>query len=423
MTDDLTGAADSGSYFTNRGLELTIFTELEPEEMELRKGEHTAYNLSTRNASRELAFRRHFEMFRKIPCDSGHVIMKKIGTGFRGQDPYEINGILAASPEFVCFIVDSAPDLGTFTLYGNQYCEGCILTKSLYAKDPVMPPKKSSIVEILKEGVKEKIGAVDIDVVKGDRERLAAEVRDRILDGCRVIVFDVVSKEDALKLVELLDPVYPNAVWTGSLGIAQALAVYLCGDEAGHGDGQGDGKKQEEALAAGGRCACFTASAYEAAKRQVRYSEGQGLLKVELDIDRILDGESGLAEQAVCQYLDGLKTQNVILVPKVERYSYKEGTSKKILELVTRCAEEIGRKGAFDRLVVIGGETAQSILRVLQIHEIALLSSRETGAALGVIESGGFKGKTLALKGGSIGSDQALEYMMGRSREGGLKDG
>ena len=33
MTDDLTGAADSGSYFTNRGIELTNYTELNPDKI------------------------------------------------------------------------------------------------------------------------------------------------------------------------------------------------------------------------------------------------------------------------------------------------------------------------------------------------------------------------------------------------------
>lgn len=33
ITDDLTGAADSGSYFTNRGIELTNYTELNPDKI------------------------------------------------------------------------------------------------------------------------------------------------------------------------------------------------------------------------------------------------------------------------------------------------------------------------------------------------------------------------------------------------------
>lgn len=35
ITDDLTGAADSGSYFTNRGIELTNYTELNPDKITL----------------------------------------------------------------------------------------------------------------------------------------------------------------------------------------------------------------------------------------------------------------------------------------------------------------------------------------------------------------------------------------------------
>ncbi|QQR02392.1 hypothetical protein I5Q83_09015 [Enterocloster clostridioformis] len=35
ITDDLTGAADSGSYFTNREIELTNYTELNPDKITL----------------------------------------------------------------------------------------------------------------------------------------------------------------------------------------------------------------------------------------------------------------------------------------------------------------------------------------------------------------------------------------------------
>lgn len=416
ITDDLTGAADSGSYFTNRGIELTIYTELDPDKIILSSDHNMCVNLSTRNADAQTAFDRHYRMFRQIGCNSARIIMKKIGTGFRGQDPYELNGILSANEELVCFIVDSAPDLGTFTLYGNQYCEGCLLEKSLYTKDPVMPPSQSFIPDILKKGIQYRIECIDIDIVKGTQMELIERVAGAVGQGNRVIVFDAITKEDGKRIVSSLAPLYHNAVWTGSLGIADALSWYMSGqdyyEQTAYYENIIEQIKGERS--AGKRCACFTASAYDATKRQIEYSMRLGLQKVTIDIDRVLDGDQMLIDKAVNEYLENLEHGNTILVPKVERYSCKKGVSSKILSIITECADGICKNAMFDRLVIIGGETSQSIMKQLDMHVISLKRSGEIGTAEGIITEGGYRGKWIALKGGSIGSEQALERMMGK---------
>ena len=58
ITDDLTGAVDSGSYFTGRGQRLHIFTsgmEVPPR----LNGEIQSFNLSSRNTEPSLARKLH----------------------------------------------------------------------------------------------------------------------------------------------------------------------------------------------------------------------------------------------------------------------------------------------------------------------------------------------------------------------------
>lgn len=196
ITDDLTGAADSGSYFTNRGIELTNYTELNPD---------------------------------KITLSSEHNI--------------------------------------------------CLLEKSLYTKDPVMPPSQSFIPDILKKGVQYRIECIDI--VKGTQMKLVQRVARAVGQDNRVIVFDAITKEAGKRIVSSLAPLYHNAVWTGSLGIADALSWYMSGQD--HYEqtayceniiGQNKGERSAEK-----RCACFTASAYDATKRQIEYSMRLGCKK------------------------------------------------------------------------------------------------------------------------------------------------
>lgn len=400
ITDDLTGAADSGGYFTDRGQALTIFTG-EDGAFQPVEGRIVSVNLSSRNVTGAEAKRRHYELCRRLAGGPERLYMKKIGTGFRGRDAFELEGMLEAMPGYLCFLIDNAPDLGTFTLYGHQYCEGQILTKSLYAKDPIFPPTRSYIPEILGQDTDLPVALVDLDAVKGGD--LLEAVGRAVEAGNRIIVFDAVTAEDTLHIIETLQPHYPKVFWTGSLGLADALASYLYGPP-----------HPRPAVRRDIRSVCFCASAYETARRQIAYSARRGLNVVRLDVDALRDGDTGAVARAVDEMIGAGGDGNVLLAPCVERWSGKPGTSEAIMEAFGACAPAVCGALDFQRLVVIGGETAQRIFRAMDIRQISLSGKPEPGIAEGVIDDGDLAGREFALKGGSVGSDQALEKMLCR---------
>ena len=201
ITDDLTGAADSGSYFTARGRKVRICTNGQCS-LEHETDEILTVNLSSRNTAQDKARQLHADLLRRL--EPGGFYMKKIGTGFRGNDSYELDGLLDGWSDYNVFIVDNAPDLGTFTLYGNQYCEGEILPKSVYANDPIFPPTESYIPKILGKDTDKKIGLVDIDAVKGSEETLLAAVEHQLAEETRILVFDAITRADVLHLLKTL---------------------------------------------------------------------------------------------------------------------------------------------------------------------------------------------------------------------------
>lgn len=117
ITDDLTGAADSGSYFTARGRKVRICTNGRCS-LEHETDEILTVNLSSRNTAQDKARQLHADLLRRL--EPGGFYMKKIGTGFRGNDSYELDGLLDGWPDYNVFIVDNAPDLGTFTLMATS---------------------------------------------------------------------------------------------------------------------------------------------------------------------------------------------------------------------------------------------------------------------------------------------------------------
>ena len=401
ITDDLTGAADSGSYFTARGQQLKICTSGESS-LNRSDNELLSVNLCSRNVEGEVARRVHSALLKRLSKETGHIYMKKIGTGFRGNDSYELEGLLQAWPDYLVFLIDNAPDLGTFTLYGHQYCEGEILPKSLYAKDPIFPPKESYIPDILSHGTKLPIGLVDIDTVKGGD--LAGAVQQQISRGCRILVFDAITKRDTLHIIRTLQPLSPKVFWTGSLGLADGLAEYLYGPE----------QPLPPAAVRQVRCLGFCASAYEIAKKQLAYSQSRGLTVVPVEIDAYIEGDQTVPHQAAAAALDALAHGNVILAPAVERYSYQPGTSVRIMECFGTLAPLVCESAVFDRLIIVGGETSQAIFRHLHVNHLELGRALEPGVAQGRILDGALTGREFALKGGSMGSVPVLEKMMCR---------
>lgn len=398
ITDDLTGAADSGSYFTARGCRMKIcisgHVDLSHEPDEL-----LAINLSSRNTKKDVAQTVHYELMKRLPGEEDRIFMKKIGTGFRGNDAMELNGLLEADEDFLVFLIDHAPDLGTFTLYGNQYCEGEILPKSLYAKDPVMPPTEAFIPDILGHDSRFPIGLVTIDAVKGGT--ILEAVSREIAAGKRIIVFDAVTREDTGRILAELQPVYPKVFWTGSLGIADGLAEYLYGPW-----------QKSRFPVRSLKCFGFCASAYDISKKQLAYSATNGLKVVEFNMDQLLDGDRSVLEKTIRNALTMNREHDVMVVPKVERYSYQPGTSTKILEVIRKLSGMLLTQAVFDRLIVIGGETSQNVFGAAGIEHLSLGRPIAPGVAQGKILDGILTGKEFALKGGSMGRENTLDQMM-----------
>ncbi len=140
-----------------------------------------------------------------------------------------------------------------------------ILPKSLYAKDPIFPPKESYIPDILSHGTKLPIGLVDIDTVKGGD--LAGAVQQQISRGCRILVFDAITKRDTLHIIRTLQPLYPK-VFFGP--VLSGLRMVWPNISMGRNSLPPAAVRQV-------RCLGFCASAYEIAKKQLAYSQSGGL--------------------------------------------------------------------------------------------------------------------------------------------------
>lgn len=404
--DDLTGTVDCVSLGVRAGCRVRVAVEPDADfsAPDPDKREILGINMASRTLPGKQAYQIARQATAKVRNGPKQVILKKMDTGFRGNAAYEIEGMLEELQKKYCFIMEHIPIRKTFTLYGYQYSGGQILNKSVFARDDrLKAPTEAYIPAILAKDTSLPIGTVDIDAVKGGD--IKAAVAEQIKQGKRIIVFDAITYQDSMRAVSLLQPIYPDAIWAGSTGIVETLIAYLYGPLS-----------PTPVHAQDLRCICFSGTAYEATKKQIQYAQqNAGLVIVDLDIDRLLAQDNAAFEEAMNQaeyaYRGG---SNILIRQRLSPEREFAGVDQVILNALVRAAHNLCTSLDFDRLVVVGGETSQAIFRALDITILDMADPVEIGTGFGKIESGPLAGKSFAIKGGSIGSEEVLIKMMGR---------
>ena len=365
IADDLTGAADSAAIMAEVGGDTILFTE--PIIGLNGRAEDAADVISVNMSSRCIPGEKAKELHRRTGTAVKQLptrfLIKKMDIAFRGNAAFEIEGLMDGTGKSVCFVVDSVNAMNTFTLYGRQYAMGQLLEKSRYAlEDPIKAPNESYIPGIMGRDTQLKIAPIDIDTVKSGSIEQGA----------------------------------------GSLGLINAVAEY-----AFDGKRRSAAEKTRKIKAVG-----FTASAYMATYNQLKQAQTHGMQMLTLDMDRIVNGESAVAYETAQEMCRRAESGSVFLNIHLSSDYAAPGRSDEILRAISECAQYVCAHTDFQRIVIVGGETAAAILRILKINRLRITEKTETGIGTGTIEDGPYAGKEISLKGGSVGSPIAISRML-----------
>ena len=396
LADDLTGTVDTGAFPVSYGRQVTAYIDYQTYISDENRDEVVSVNMGTRALLPEEAAERHLMCAPAVDSTRGTVI-KKMDMGLRGNPACEILTLLKNTNRKYCFMMPAIPEFMTFTLYGYEFVKGCLLEKSLYADDPLHTITSSFIPEILEGTTGICCGSVNIDVVKSGR--LKAEVNRLLGEEKNVIVFDAVSDQDCFTVVDTLMQDHPDAIWAGTLGLISAVCRYLYGerqeiikipDPCSHGIG-------------------FCGSNYNVSKDQIRYAaQHMGLRVIDFDIENYARNpeEELIRLKSRCDlYTDN---SDIMILPLVkEAYAIPELISKGLED----AAAAVLKGKDPDRVIIIGGETASNIFRRIGISKLKITEKPESGIAAGLFMDGPFTGKAFALKGGSVGTEQAVVRM------------
>ena len=403
--DDLTGTVDCTSLGVRYGCNVTLATNTNVLFSAPSPSGRNVLGINTcsRTLSGKEAYQIAKSVTEKIVYEPDQIILKKMDTGFRGNAAYEIEGMLEATKKDLCCILEHIPIRKTFTLYGYQFSAGQILEKSVFARDDLLKSQKESYIpDILAHGTSLPIGTVDIDAVKGNN--IVNATKKEIEAGKKIIVFDVITEQDGLNIINALQPLYPNILWAGTTGIVENMLNYLYGPS------------QLYTLAPKPTCSiCFSGTAYQATKDELNYSvERNHVTVLNLNIDRVIEKDDSVFPEILQKALAiNKERKNVLIRQQISNKYEKPGVEHTIEKSLCIIASMLAKEAIYDQLLIVGGETSQAIFSTLKIGMTELYNPDIIGTGKGKILDGPYKGKDFAIKGGSIGPINVISRLLG----------
>jgi uncharacterized protein YgbK (DUF1537 family) len=346
LADDLTGACDSGAAFLAAGRAVRILLNLAEAPLELPHAEAVlAFTTETRNRSASEAALRVTGAVEPLRiASSGHILFKKVDSAARGHLGVETMAALNASGAALALVAPAFPQAGRTVQGGFLRIRDAAAQDTTVALRDLFPGVDSTRIASLPV-------AAQAALEQGIARALAS--------GVRVLLCDAQTQADLDRLAaasRLRQPI----LWTGSAGLARALAATL------------PPSRHSEAI-------------------PIPRRDGRTLLFVGTDHPVTALQVSHLEDQC----------------PAPDRATHR-------VNWTSPSHHEIREAFAADptaALVLTGGETAAFVLEALGAAGILLAGELAPGIPWGIVEGGVADGCVVVTKSGGFGPREALVHI------------
>ena len=392
LADDLTGAADCAIAFARSGLPAAVTWHPDGAEETV-----LAIDAASRAHGPEAAAAKHRRLIegRHAP---GIGLFKKIDSTLRGQPAAELAETIRVLRErgetALAIVAPAFPETGRTLEQGAIRVHGTALEETpLWARDHSY--ETADLVMVL-QGVGLRVRHAALDLVRRGPEALEALVREALRDGTDAIVCDTVVAADLDVVAETTLRLAEHLFWTGSAGLAQALARRR--------DGAGETKAAAPEVMGG---ILFVVGSIAEASRAAAsvLTADAGVRRVLVDPAALMAGESSpgwaAAQRAVVETLAAGEDILVEIDPGPHPdLSQGAALARQLAELLRPSAAQIGA------LFVTGGETALALLDALGVTGIGLIEEVEPGVPLGLTR--GALTVPVVTKAGAFGDAETL---------------
>lgn len=377
ITDDFTGAMDSGAQFSYSQLGVHFrFAGLPGEDVEI-------INTASREITTPEAVKRV-----QAACHAlaGRRLFKKIDSTLRGHIGAETEAVLAASPYQKAVICPAAPLQGRAVRDGILFINDLPLEQTAFKDDPLYPAKTSRLAELIGKPAVH----IPLSLVRGSLVDLTAAITASLLP---LLTADAESPDDLLALGRAI--LATQALPCGAFGLARAYLQALEVETVAH-----------PPLQPEGAVLVLVGSANQVAREQVARLETQPNSLVL----RLCPLPTHETPQQVIN-LFPLNKRILVLCADQDK-TVRTPEWLRFGQTVSETALAVLAKFQPPTILVVGGETATHFCQQAGVESIQVLGEAAPGIPYGRLRGGMLDQRLLITKAGGFGTPETLTNIL-----------
>lgn len=395
ITDDFTGALDTGVQFAARVVDTRVLTETDVDFNTVPDCEVLVLDAETRHLPPEQAYKivakvTNTAIYNKIPF-----IYKKTDSALRGNVGAELTALLRTSGEDMLPFFPSFPQMDRCTKGGIHYIKDVPVAESVFGKDPFEPVRHSKVSELIAE---------QSDIFTQSLSKWTKLEDNPEARG--IVIFDGVTMEELEHSGRALKETGQLHIMAGCAGFAAILPTLL----------ELDTRARVSLPVLDPRMLVICGSVNPITVEQLDVAEKRGFIRIRLTPEQKLvadywDTEQGIAELNVLRNVMKKNPFRIIETNDADgnqitaEYANTLGMDiqdirKQVSQSVGCIVSRIFSCADIGTLLVTGGDTLLQCMRYMGAHELQPLCELDTGVVLSRFTHQGYTRYVISKSGG-----------------------
>ncbi len=404
LSDDFTGALDTGIQFAQYGVKTRIVPKYELDFIIDNKDlDVLIINLETRHLTSKEAYDIVFDVVSKGEKAGVKCIYKKTDSGLRGNIGSELGALLEASGELFLPFIPALPNMNRFTKEGIHYMEGIPIEHSAFGQDPYSP--------VVHSRVKKLFDTSTVEVVEIEK----ANKYNTNFEKNTIGIFDAETNEDMLAIAKHLQGKNQLNILAGCAGFASVLPQIF---------GIKEISKKLPNINMPLLIVC--GSINPITKKQIEFGEQIGFKRIIMEHNQLLSADYLNTKEGIDWIKDMnslMKQEEVIMLetgisrPRhtTANASNKENERLQLSKGLMGLVGKILRDNQLDIIMIIGGDTLMEFFKQNNCSEIELICEIEPGNVLSKIKLND-RNMYLISKSGGFGNENQLQSLYNKTK-------
>ena len=417
MADDLTGALDSSCMFPPKGFKTRVYSDLPENTDRLKKdiainpSQAIAFNTETRNSTNveiETIYDNVFSKYKWLFTNSH--IFKKVDSTARGNIGLEIKIILQKMNLPYAFVCVSYPELKRTQSNGILKSDGIPIDHSKNNPNlfPNIEYQTENLLEI-QSGLK--TGLITQKEISIGEKHLLIKLKTLIESETKIICFDALTRQDLNKIYATTKNYFPKALLVGSAGLTKSILTAV----------KPTSYKPRSFRIRQKSFALISLSFHPITKMHfIKLSTHNEILHISIDTDALLCKKSFDKEyervSCIIDYAISTK-QNIAInqsTPSAIANPNVACISKHLHIFLSKISAKLISSEFYKTLILIGGDTAHTVLQTAHIKEINVVEEILPGTVISFPEVEYTKKFRIITKSGGFGDTNHISDLLSK---------